>query len=77
MKKFSRIIIKLYQSAKPLRVQITRILLGNDKTCRFYPTCSDYSEQAIAKHGVRGWGLAIWRILRCNPWGGKGYDPVR
>ncbi len=45
--------------------------------CRFTPTCSQYALQAIKKHGpLKGLGLAIWRILRCNPWGGSGYDPV-
>ena len=46
-------------------------------TCRFTPTCSEYAKQAILKHGpIKGLYLAIWRILRCNPWGGSGYDPV-
>ncbi|MBR5062220.1 MAG: membrane protein insertion efficiency factor YidD [Prevotella sp.] len=46
-------------------------------SCRFTPTCSEYARQAITKHGpIKGLGLAIWRILRCNPWGGSGYDPV-
>lgn len=46
-------------------------------SCRFTPTCSEYARQAILKHGpIKGLGLAIWRILRCNPWGGSGYDPV-
>ena len=46
-------------------------------SCRFTPTCSQYAREAIIKHGpVRGLVLAIWRILRCNPWGGSGYDPV-
>jgi putative membrane protein insertion efficiency factor len=50
-------------------------LLG--PSCRFTPTCSEYARQAILKHGpIKGLGLAIWRILRCNPWGGSGYDPV-
>ncbi len=50
-------------------------LLG--PSCRFTPTCSEYAKQAIIKHGpIKGLGLAIWRILRCNPWGGSGYDPV-
>lgn len=45
--------------------------------CRFTPTCSQYAIEAIRKHGpVKGLALAIWRILRCNPWGGCGYDPV-
>ena len=46
-------------------------------TCRFTPTCSQYAIQAIRKYGpFKGMALAIWRILRCNPWGGSGYDPV-
>lgn len=46
-------------------------------TCRFTPTCSQYAIEAIRKHGpFKGLALAIWRILRCNPWGGSGYDPV-
>ena len=46
-------------------------------TCRFTPTCSNYAIQAIRKHGpFKGVALAVWRILRCNPWGGSGYDPV-
>ena len=50
-------------------------LLG--PSCRFTPTCSEYAKQAILKHGpIKGLGLAIWRLLRCNPWGGSGYDPV-
>lgn len=46
-------------------------------SCRFVPSCSEYAKQAIRKHGpFKGLLLAVWRILRCNPWGGSGYDPV-
>ncbi len=46
-------------------------------SCRFTPTCSEYARQALLKYGpVKGLALAVWRILRCNPWGGHGYDPV-
>lgn len=46
-------------------------------TCRFTPTCSQYAVEAIRKYGpFKGVALAVWRILRCNPWGGSGYDPV-
>ncbi len=46
-------------------------------TCRFTPSCSHYAIEAIRKHGpFKGLALAVWRILRCNPWGGSGYDPV-
>lgn len=45
--------------------------------CRFIPTCSQYAIEAIEKHGpIIGLAKAIWRILRCNPLGGSGYDPV-
>ncbi|MCS6818899.1 MAG: membrane protein insertion efficiency factor YidD [Chitinophagales bacterium] len=46
-------------------------------SCRFSPTCSEYSIQAIQKHGIfKGFYLALRRLLRCHPWGGSGYDPV-
>lgn len=45
--------------------------------CRFYPTCSAYAIQAIEKWGFfRGTGLALWRILRCNPFCRGGIDNV-
>ncbi len=47
------------------------------KTCRFQPTCSEYSVQALHRHGaLRGGWLATKRICRCHPWGGHGWDPV-
>lgn len=46
-------------------------------SCRYTPTCSVYSVQALKKHGpFKGLWLATKRILSCNPWGGSGYDPV-
>ncbi len=46
-------------------------------SCRYTPTCSEYSIEAVMKHGVfKGGWLAIKRILSCHPWGGSGYDPV-
>ncbi|MCQ2298190.1 MAG: membrane protein insertion efficiency factor YidD [Bacteroidales bacterium] len=45
--------------------------------CRFTPTCSQYAIEAIQKYGpFKGGWLALKRILRCNPFGGSGYDPV-
>lgn len=52
-----------------------RPLLPN--ACRYTPSCSEYSVQAIEKYGaLKGSWLGIKRILRCHPWGGHGYDPV-
>lgn len=46
-------------------------------SCRFTPTCSEYAVEALQKHGAwKGSLLAIWRILRCNPFCKGGYDPV-
>jgi len=46
-------------------------------TCRFTPTCSAYAKEAIERHGAsRGCLLAVWRVLRCNPFCKGGYDPV-
>ncbi|OUS16710.1 membrane protein insertion efficiency factor YidD [Nonlabens dokdonensis] len=46
-------------------------------SCRYSPTCSQYSKEALIKHGAfKGGWLALKRIFSCHPWGGKGYDPV-
>ena len=46
-------------------------------TCRFTPSCCQYAIEAIRNHGpFKAFALPVWRILRCNPWGGSVYDPV-
>ena len=46
-------------------------------SCRFYPSCSHYAHDAIEKYGLlKGGGLAIWRLLRCNPYNKGGFDYV-
>tara|TARA_B110000003_G_scaffold148722_1_gene149800 strand:- start:293 stop:517 length:225 start_codon:yes stop_codon:yes gene_type:complete len=62
------LIIKIYQNI------LSPIL---PSTCRYSPTCSEYTKQSLIKHGlIKGGTLSIKRILKCNPWGGNGFDPV-
>jgi uncharacterized protein len=50
-------------------------LLGD--RCKYHPTCSQYAVDALREHGaVRGTVLAVWRVLRCNPWSAGGVDHV-
>jgi putative membrane protein insertion efficiency factor len=64
----------LIGSIKFYQYSISPLLGAN---CRYYPTCSHYSIDAIKKHGpLKGGKLSIKRIVSCNPWGGSGYDPV-
>ena len=45
--------------------------------CPYFPTCSAYAVEAVEMHGaLKGTGMALWRILRCNPFSKGGYDPV-
>jgi uncharacterized protein len=63
-----------------LPVHVYRTVLSPLKrgpSCRFLPTCSEYAIDAVRKRGIFvGAALAVWRILRCNPLGRGGYDPV-
>ena len=68
MKKLILKLIRWYQQAKIFR----------DKACRFRPTCSQYSYQAIEKYGIlKGTWIGVKRIVRCHPWGKEGYDPLK
>ena len=52
--------------------------IGGRAACRFIPTCSEYTKQAIEKYGViKGTIKGIYRILRCNPFSKGGYDPLK
>jgi len=66
--KLLRLLVRCY------RLLVSPIL---PPACRFYPSCSEYAEQALCQHGAwRGSWLTAGRILRCGPWHGGGYDPV-
>ena len=68
MRRTAFLLIRLYQLALSPYLP---------SACRYSPTCSKYSEEAIRLHGVvKGSWLGMKRLLRCRPWGGKGYDPV-
>ena len=61
-------LVRLYQRSVPRQ---------HRGACRFSPTCSAYAIEAIQKHGAFfGTALAVWRVLRCNPFCRGGYDPV-
>lgn len=67
------------RNALVLLVRLYQLTLGPlvGGRCRFEPTCSSYFIEAVRSHGaVRGAMLGAWRILRCNPFGGSGYDPA-
>lgn len=59
-------------------IKIYKLLLSPyiGYNCRFSPTCSDYAREVLLKYGfIKGSYLAVIRILKCNPWGGSGFDP--
>ena len=68
MKRLAMLLIKFYRRfISPLK----------PPCCRFYPTCSEYALEAFEKRGFFvGLILTVWRVLRCNPFGKGGYDPV-
>ena len=78
MKKMSNKLLIWFGSAVIRVYQIcVSPVIGGRAVCRFIPTCSEYTRQAIQKYGIwHGIGLGIKRISRCRPGGGCGYDPV-
>lgn len=70
MKKLAIKLIDLYKRF------LSPINFGID-SCRFTPSCADYTKEAIIKYGVvKGSGMGLWRVLRCNPFSKGGHDPV-
>ena len=72
MKKFLIFLIKIYKKF------ISQIFYIKGVRCKYYPTCSEYTKQAIEKYGsVKGSFLGIKRIIKCNPFSKGGYDPLK
>jgi len=70
-------LIRIYQRYLSWNTGWARRLFITDKVCRFKPTCSEYSYQAIEKYGVlKGGVLSLKRVLRCHPWSRGGKDLV-
>ncbi|NMB39276.1 MAG: membrane protein insertion efficiency factor YidD [Firmicutes bacterium] len=70
----SRVIVKLSLFIIFLYQKLISPLIPN--RCRFVPSCSEYTKQAIARYGIKGLLLGFRRILRCHPWNLGGFDPV-
>lgn len=60
----------------PIAAYQRRISPGLPRRCRYEPTCSAYAAESIERFGLRGLLLAVWRVLRCNPFSHGGFDPV-
>lgn len=72
MKKLINILFKIY------KITLSPFFEYLGIKCKYYPTCSEYSKQALEKYGlIKGSFLSIKRILKCNPFSKGGYDPVK
>lgn len=77
-KRISTLTIRGYRALFSPDAGIPRFLgFSKGSTCGFYPTCSQYAEEAIEKYGFfKGWGLAVRRIAQCHPWSEPKIDKV-
>jgi putative membrane protein insertion efficiency factor len=77
MKKFLLSLIRFYQKYLSFDTGFPHQYFKTSKVCRFNPTCSEYTYQAIEKYGILlGSWLGLKRILRCHPFSRGGYDPT-
>lgn len=78
MKRIVLRLIRVYQKYFSFDSGLLKMLFLTDKSCRFTPSCSEYTYQAISKYGiiVGGW-KGFKRILKCNPWNDGGNDPLK
>lgn len=70
---------KILGNSLIILIRVYQVLLSplHGPVCRFQPTCSEYFIQAVQTKGViKGIFKGTWRLLRCHPWGGSGYDPI-
>jgi hypothetical protein len=73
-----RAVAVFYRAYKYAFSPVLHSVAGATGACRFQPTCSDYAAIAVSEYGiVRGGWMALWRILRCQPFCKGGFDPVR
>lgn len=78
MKKVALGLIKAYQRTSFFHNELFKVFFLTDQVCKYEPTCSRYTYQAIEKYGVfKGGLLGLKRISRCHPWAKGGYDPLR
>ena len=66
MKRAAEFLIKCYQVLSSMR----------EPRCKYYPSCSNYAATAIRRYGLKGLLMAMWRVVRCNPWSDGGLDYV-
>lgn len=77
MKRFVLFSIRCYQRYLSLDTGWAKALFLTDKVCRFSPTCSQYTYEAVERYGIiAGLWLGFKRVVRCHPWNKGGADPV-
>jgi len=70
--------IRFYQKTELFRGALAKQLFLTESACRFTPTCSDYTFEAVEKYGsLKGLFIGLKRIIRCHPWSKGGFDPVK